>query len=107
MTDVFFDEQDVSQRLNRVIEENQAQRSAHMADVPAFSPAAAGRDFAGQGARIQAMLERLHSRGVWRLDNITATAEAARAQIKEFSALDEANAASLTHVEPSFGGGVR
>ena len=105
MTDVFFDEQDIAQRVNRVLDETQIQRIAHLTDAPSFPPSAAGRDFAGHGARIQEMLERLHERGTWRLDNIASHAEAVRAQVQEFSEADIEHSGNLTRVTPDLAGG--
>lgn len=105
MTDVFFDEQDIAQRINRVLDETQIQRIAHLTDAPLFPPSAAGRDFAGHGVRIQEMLERLHERGTWRLDNIASHAEAVRAQVQEFSEADIEHSGNLTRVTPDLAGG--
>ena len=107
MTDVFFDEQDIAQRINRVLDETQTQRTAHLADTPSFPPSAAGRDFVGHGARIQEILERLHQRGTWRLDNIASHAEAVRTQVQKFSEADTEHSGNLTRVTPDLAGGVK
>lgn len=51
------------------------------------------------------MLERLHERGTWRLDNIASHAEAVRAQVQEFSEADIEHSGNLTRVTPDLAGG--
>lgn len=95
MPDVFFDEDEATRLLNTVIDQTAVQSDAHSSDVPIFPQASAGRDFGGHGAQIQALLSRLHERGAWRLNNMSATADAARAQLHAFGDVDRGLAANL------------
>ena len=95
MPDVFFDEDEATRLLSHVIEQTAAQSDAHRGDVPDFPVASAGRDFVGHASQIQALLSRLHERGAWRLDNMSSTADAARAQIKAFGDVDRGLAGQL------------
>lgn len=88
MPDVFFDEEEATRLLDDVIDQARAQSDAHRGDRPSFAPSSAGRDFSGHGAQIQALLSRLHERGAWRLENISATAGAAREQVRAFGDVD-------------------
>lgn len=95
MPDVFFDEDEAMRLLNNVIDQTAVQSDAHRGDAPDFPQSSAGRDFGGHGAQIQALLSRLHERGAWRLDNISATADAARAQIRAYGDVDRGLAGQL------------
>ena len=95
MPDVFFDEDEAMRLLSNVIDQTAVQSDAHWGDAPDFPQASAGRDFGGHGAQIQALLSRLHERGAWRLDNISATADAARAQIRAYGDVDRGLAGQL------------
>ncbi|MCQ9676040.1 MULTISPECIES: hypothetical protein [Corynebacterium] len=95
MPDVFFDEDEAMRLLSNVIDQTAVQSDAHRGDAPDFPQSSAGRDFGGHGAQIQALLSRLHERGAWRLDNISATADAARAQIRAYGDVDRGLAGQL------------
>ncbi|MGX4762527.1 hypothetical protein I6J72_09095 [Corynebacterium sp. FDAARGOS 1242] len=95
MPDVFFDEDEATRLLSTVIDQTAVQSDAHGSDVPVFPQASAGRDFGGHGAQIQALLNRLHERGAWRLNNMSATADATRAQLHAFGDVDRGLAGHL------------
>lgn len=88
MPDVFFDEDEATRLLDAVMDQARTQGDAHREDRPNFPASSAGRDFGGHGAQIQALLSRLHERGAWRLDNISATADATREQVRAFGDVD-------------------
>lgn len=88
MPDVFLDEDEATRLLDAVVDQTRVQSDAHRGDRPNFPASSAGRDFGGHGAQIQALLSQLHERGAWRLDNISATANAARAQLRAFGEID-------------------
>ena len=88
MPDVFFDEDEATRLLDAIVDQTRAQSDAHRGDRPNFPASSAGRDFGGHGAQIQALLSQLHERGTWRLDNISDTADAARAQLRAFGEID-------------------
>ena len=95
MPDVFFDEDEATRLLSHVIDQTAAQSDAHRSDVPDFPAASAGRDFGGHASQIQGLLRRLHERGAWRLDNMSSTADAARAQVRAFGDVDRGLAGQL------------
>lgn len=99
MPDVFFDEEEATRLLDDVMDQARAQSDAHRGDRPSFAPSSAGRDFSGHGAQIQALLSQLHERGAWRLDNISATADAARAQLRAFGEIDRGLSGQLGEQE--------
>lgn len=99
MPDVFFDEDEAARLLDAVVDQTRAQSDAHRGDRPSFPASSAGRDFGGHGAQIQALLSQLHERGAWRLDNISATADAARAQLRAFGEIDRGLSGQLGEQE--------
>ena len=99
MPDVFFDEDEATRLLDAVVDQTRAQGGAHRGDRPTFPASSAGRDFGGHGAQIQALLSQLHERGAWRLDNISATADAARAQLRAFGEIDRGLSGQLGEQE--------
>lgn len=99
MLDVFFDEDEATRLLDAVVDQTRAQSDAHRGDRPNFPASSAGRDFGGHGAQIQALLSQLHERGAWRLDNISATANAARAQLRAFGEIDRGLSGQLGEQE--------
>ena len=99
MPDVFFDEDEATRLLDAVVDQTRAQSDAHRGDRPNFPASSAGRDFGGDGGQIQALLSQLHERGAWRLDNISATADAARAQLRAFGEIDRGLSSQLGEQE--------
>lgn len=95
MAEIQFDHEQAVQGFRATMEEACHQRTAHCAQVPHYSPSAAGRDFGEHGARIAGLLELLHQRAQWRIDNLEATASAAVAQLDEVAAGDSGNARVL------------
>lgn len=95
MPDVFFDEDEATRLLDAVVDQTRAQSDAHRGNRPNFPQSSAGRDFGGHGAQIQALLNRLHERGAWRLENLSATADAAREQLRAFGDVDRGLAGQL------------
>ena len=88
MSEVFHRPAEAMSALQQAISANDEQRQAHRADVPDFPVAAAGRNFSGHGERIRSILARIHDNGTWRLDNISATGQAAHDQMRAFATYD-------------------
>ncbi|OFS20157.1 hypothetical protein [Corynebacterium sp. HMSC04H06] len=95
MPEFEFDHTDIVARLGQVSTGVSAQRQAHLRRVPEYPQAAAGRDFAGHGQRIQQLLNRLHELGGWRINNMDATVRAAADQFTAVYRGDDAFGARL------------
>lgn len=96
MSEVFLRPLEAMSALQQVVADNDEQRNAHRAEVPDFRVAAAGRNFGSHGERIRNVLARIHERGAWRLDNLSATAQAAHEQVRAFADFDESFGGSFT-----------
>lgn len=95
MSEIVLDHAAALRELSRMVTDGAEQRRVHQARTPELAASAAGRDFGDRGAAIAQMLQRLHAVGRQRIDAVTATADAARAQVRVFRETDTDFAATL------------
>ena len=98
MSGIHLDHGAALQALSRLLLDGEEQRRRHLLTRPTLPATACGRDFAAQGARIAAMLHRVHDTGRERIDALRTTAEAAVAQVRVFGDVDKHLGADLRGV---------
>lgn len=88
MSGIHLDHEEAARVLARLLTESEEQRLLHHRSQPALPVAAAGRDFAGRGAAIAAMLQRVHGTGSSLIDALSSTTAAASTQVAAFRDVD-------------------